>query len=197
MHSSTQYDGEENGCYRLRFHPNPEYPAHSIESRIFHAMSGTLWVDARAKRLTRLEGRVDDNVDFGFGILGRLYKGGWFRLVRVQVSATDWKTESLEVHMNIRALLVKTFARETSEVRGGFVPVPAGMHLAQGLALLNQSQVQAEAQTRSQRASRRRQRPACPGGPVPCVRRLLRYSDCPEIEHKWLRKIKASPSFRR
>ncbi len=144
-----EYDGEENGCYRLRFHPNPDYAAHSIEARIFHAMSGTLWVDARAKRLARLEGRVDDNVDFGFGILGRLYKGGWFRLVRTQVSATDWKTESLEVHMNIRALLVKTFARETSEMRGGFLPVPAGLHLAQGLALLNQPQAQAEVQPRS------------------------------------------------
>jgi hypothetical protein len=144
-----EYDGEENDCYRLRFHPNPDYAAHSIEARIFHAMSGTLWVDAQAKRLARLEGRVDDNVDFGFGILGRLYKGGWFRLVRSQVSATDWKTENLEVHMYIRALLVKTFARETSEMRGGFVPVPAGMHLAQGLALLKQSQVQAEVQTRS------------------------------------------------
>jgi hypothetical protein len=144
-----EYDGEENGCYRLRFHPNPDYAAHSIEARIFHAMSGTLWVDARAKRLARLEGRVDENVDFGFGILGRLYKGGWFRLVRTQVSATDWKTESLEVHVNIRALLVKTFARETSEMRGGFMPVPAGMHLAQGMALLNQSQVQSEVQVRS------------------------------------------------
>ena len=143
-----EYDGEENGCHRLRFHPNPDYAASSIEARIFHAMSGTIWLDTRAKRLARLEGRVDENVDFGFGILGRLYKGGWFRLVRVQASATDWKTESLEVHMNIRALLVKTFARETSEVRGGFVPIPAGIHLAQGLALLNQSQIQAEAQSR-------------------------------------------------
>jgi hypothetical protein len=56
--------------------------------------------------------------------------------VRVQVSATEWKTASLEVHMNIRALLVKTFARETSEVRGGFEPVPVGMTLEQGMAVL-------------------------------------------------------------
>ena len=132
-----EYDGEDNGCARLKFHPNPDYPAQSIEARIFHAMSGTLWVDERAKRLARLDGRVDDNVDFGFGILGRLYKGGWFKLARVQVSPTDWKTESLEVHMNIRALLVKTFAKETSEVRGGFEPVPTGMTLAQGMELLN------------------------------------------------------------
>jgi len=131
--------------FSLFCRPNPEYSTHTIEARIFHAMSGTLWVDARARRLARLEGSIDDNVDFGFGLLGRLYKGGWFRLVRTQVSATDWKTESLEVHMNIRALLVKTFARETSEVRSGFVQVPAGIHLAQGLALLNEPRLQAEA----------------------------------------------------
>ena len=141
-----EYDGEENGSWRLRFRPNPDYPAERIEARIFHAMSGRLWVDAQEKRLARLEGQVGENVDFGFGILGRLYKGGWFRLVRMQVSATDWKTESLEVHMNIRALLVKTFARETSEMRGGFEAVPAGLSLAQGLALL--SQVGATAQNR-------------------------------------------------
>ena len=140
-----EYDGEENGCYRLRFHPNPNYTARTIEARIFHAMSGKLWVDARFKRLARLEGRVEENVDFCFGILGRLYQGGWFRLERVQVSPTDWKTKSLEVHMNIRALLVKNFARETSETRGGFAPVPAGMSLALGLALLEKEQAQFEA----------------------------------------------------
>lgn len=139
------YDGEENGYHRLLFHPNRADVASSIEARVFHSMSGTLWVDAKAKRLVRLEGHVDENVDFGFGILGRLYKGGWFRLVRVQVSPTDWKTSSLEVHMNLRALLVKTFARETSEARGGFKPVPSGISLIQGLKLLNQSTQRSEA----------------------------------------------------
>ncbi len=135
-----EYDGEENGCHRLRFRPNPDYPAHSIEARIFHAMSGELWVDARYKRMARLDGHLEENVDFGYGILGRLYKGGWFRLDRTQVSAADWKTERLEVHMNGRAMLFKTIARETSEVRGGFAPVPAGMSLSQGLFLIGQPQ---------------------------------------------------------
>jgi hypothetical protein len=134
------YDGQENGCYRLRFRPNPSYPTHSTEGRVFHAMSGTVWVDGRYKRLAGLEGRISENVDFGFGLLGRLYKGGWFRLERVRVSATDWKTERLEMHMNIRALLITSFSRETSETRGGFTQVPAGMSVAQGIAMLEQSQ---------------------------------------------------------
>jgi hypothetical protein len=131
--------GEENGLRHLRFRPNPNYPPHSIEARIFHAMTGDLWVDERMKRMAQLKGQLQDNVDFGFGILGRLYKGGWFELQRTQVSTTDWKTERLEVHMNGRAMLFKTIARETSEVRGGFAEVPAAMDLAQGMHLLNET----------------------------------------------------------
>lgn len=142
------YAGEENGCYKLTFRPNPDYPARTIEARIFHAMGGTLWVDARMKRLARLDARVQDNLDFGYGILGRLYKGGWFQLERSQVSANDWKTARLEVHMMGRALLVKSFAKETSEVRGGFAPVPAGMNLAQGMAMLQQTVAQKPATTK-------------------------------------------------
>jgi len=131
--------GEENGSRHLRFHPNPAYPAHSIEARVFHAMCGELWISTRYKRLARLDGHLEANLDFGYGILGRIYKDGWFSLQRSQVSLTDWKTERLEVHMDGRAMLFKTIARETSEHRGGFVPVPARMNLTQGLALLNQA----------------------------------------------------------
>jgi len=134
------YDTCENGSVRLRFRPNPAYPSHSIESRIFHTMSGVLTVDLRYKRLAALQGHIDQNIDFGFGILGRIYKGGWFKLDRVRVSPTDWKTDQLEVHLNIRALLVTSFARETSETRGEFEPVPYGMSAAQGVALLESNQ---------------------------------------------------------
>ncbi|MGO9319100.1 MAG: hypothetical protein ACLPXT_09460 [Terracidiphilus sp.] len=135
-----EYAGEENGCYRLRFRPNPDYPARSIEARIFHAMSGELWVSSRYKRLARLDGHLVENVDIGYGILGRLYQGGWFQLQRTRVSATDWKTERLEVHMRGRAMLFKTIARETSEIRSGFSPVPAGISLGQGVSMLYQGE---------------------------------------------------------
>jgi hypothetical protein len=142
-----QYEADENGCQRLSFRPNPHYSVHSIEARVLHAMSGTLWIDARMKRVVRVDGHVEENLDFGYGILGRLYKGGWFQLERTQVSPTEWKTDRLEVHLLGRALLVRSFTRETSEVRGGFAPVPPGMDIAQGLALLQQSETQAKTQT--------------------------------------------------
>jgi hypothetical protein len=133
-----EYAGDENGRHRLRYRPNPSYVPKSMEARVVHAMSGEMWVDARLKRLVRMDGRLEDNVDFGFGMLGRLNKGGWFGLQRTQVSATEWKTERLEVHVTGRAV-IKTISRETSEVRGGFATVPAGMNLAQGVRMLQQS----------------------------------------------------------
>jgi hypothetical protein len=135
-----EYAGEENGCYRLRFHPNPDYSAHSIEARIFHAMSGELWVNAKYKRMARLDGRLNQDVSFGFGILGRLYQGGWFSLQRTQVSSTDWKTERFELHMNGRAILFKIITQEFSELRSGFSPVTARLDLIKGAALLYQLQ---------------------------------------------------------
>jgi YD repeat-containing protein len=133
-----EYAGEENGCYRLRFHPNPEYSAHSVEARIIHAMSGELWVSATYKRLVRLDGRLNQDVSFGFGILGRLYQGGWFSLQRTQVSSTDWKTERFELHMNGRAILFKIITQEISELRSGFTPVAARLDLVKGAVLLYQ-----------------------------------------------------------
>lgn len=142
----------ECGCYHMRFHPNPNYPAHSIEARIFHAMAGDLWISVDQKRLVRLDGKLQENVDFGYGILGRLYQGGWFQLERTHVGASpsgagDWKTQRLEVHMNGRAMLFKTIARETSEVRGGFEPVPAGLSLAQAAAIVRRTAVAPTAQS--------------------------------------------------
>jgi hypothetical protein len=102
-------------------------------------MAGDLWIDARMKRLARLEGHLAENVDFAFGLLGRVEKGGWFRIQRVQVSSAEWKTQRMELHLSGRAMLFKTIARDTNEVRGGFAAVPAGLNLAQGMRILEQS----------------------------------------------------------
>jgi hypothetical protein len=131
--------GEDNGCRHLRFRPNPAFQAHTIQSRIFHAMNGELWIDTRVKRLLRLEGKLDADLDFGFGLLGHVDKGSWFQMQRVQVSATEWKTEQLEIHVSGRAMLFNTIARDTSELRGGFSSVPAGLDLAGGMRLLEQT----------------------------------------------------------
>ena len=40
-------------------------------------MIGEIWIDPVHQRVVRLEGHLQQDVDFGWGILGRLNKGGW------------------------------------------------------------------------------------------------------------------------
>jgi len=131
--------GIENDCRRLRYTPNPKYSTHSMEARVFHQLSGELWIDLRMKRIRRFDGRLDDNVDFAFGMLGRISKGSWFSMTRAQVSAKEWKTDHFESHVNGRALLFKTIAHDITEARGGFEAVPPAMSLEQGLKVLEET----------------------------------------------------------
>lgn len=130
--------GEQNGIRHLRFRPNPAYSAHTLEARVFHSVTGELWIDARMKRMTRIQGRLDQDLNFGFGLLGRVNRGSWFRMERRQVSPTEWKTAELAIHMSGRAAIFKTIAHDTDEIRGGFTRVPADWTVAQSVRLLEQ-----------------------------------------------------------
>jgi hypothetical protein len=46
---------------------------------------------------------------------------------------------ALEVHIRGRAVLFKCLDRDTSQLRGGFAPEPAGLTLSQGVHLLAES----------------------------------------------------------
>ena len=73
-------------------------------------------------------------------LLGRYRQaGGWSQMQRVQVSATEWKTEQLEIHISGRAMIFNTIGRDTSELRGGFSSVPPGLDLAGGMRLPEQT----------------------------------------------------------
>lgn len=137
-----EYASEENGNLHLNFRPNPNFHPQTIEARIFHAMQGSIWISRSMKHLVKLQGTLVDDVEFGFGLLGRLNKGGWFDLERVQVSATDWKTTVLEVHMTGKAIFLKTISKDTQEVRSGFRSIPRDMTLAQAKSLLDKEEAQ-------------------------------------------------------
>ena len=61
---------------KFTFRPNRNFNPQDLETQVLTAMTGYIWIDMRAKRVTRLEGRLERDVSFGWGILGRLDKGG-------------------------------------------------------------------------------------------------------------------------
>ncbi len=102
-------------------------------------MAGTVWINAREKRLSRLEGQLVANVDFGYGLLGRLDKGGSFEMERVEVVPGNWKTRVLDVHITGHVILLKSIGKDQTERRSDFRQVPANLTLEAAEAMLEES----------------------------------------------------------
>jgi hypothetical protein len=131
-----QYAGWDRSYVRLNFRPDPAFVAPTQESKAFQSMAGTILIDPEQKRLVQLSGRLIENVDFGFGILGRLAKGGTFKLERTQVSSSHWKTHLVDIHVDGRMLLFKTINKQQHETRSDFEPAPKDLDVRQAEALL-------------------------------------------------------------
>ena len=48
------YDGADDGNLRLSFRPNPAYNPPTYETRVYHALSGQIWIQPQQKRLAKL-----------------------------------------------------------------------------------------------------------------------------------------------
>lgn len=124
-------DGREGKSIRLRFRPNPMYRPPSSEAKVFHHMEGELLIDAEQIRLARLSGTLVSEVDFGFGILGKLEKGGSFEVVQSEVAPRDWEVSRLDVHITGRALFFHEIGEQQHEVRTQFQSVPPDLSLTE------------------------------------------------------------------
>ncbi len=130
-----QYDGWEGSHLRLSFRSDPTFMPSTMESKPLQCMAGTILVDPQQKRLVRVSGHLVDNVNFGFGILGRLAKGGTFEIERTQVSSAHWKTRLVDVHVSGGMLLFKTIDKQQHETRSGFESVSKDLDVKQAAEL--------------------------------------------------------------
>lgn len=131
-----RYDGWDGAYVRLSFWPDPAFVPPTMESKALQSMAGTILVDPQQKRLAHIDGHLLENVDFGFGLLGRLAKGGTFEIERTQVSSSHWKTHLLDINVSGRMLLFKTISKQQHETRSDFEPVSSDLDLKQAEQLL-------------------------------------------------------------
>jgi hypothetical protein len=149
-----EYDGPPDGSgdlLRMKFHPNPDFKPPTFEARIFHSLAGTLLISRRQKRMLHFQGQIMDRVDFGWGLLGHIEKGGTFEIQRRSVNGTHWKTELVDVNLEGKVVLFKTLSQHQHEVRSGFKAVPLDITLPQARAILDR--VASEKAQGSQRGS--------------------------------------------
>ena len=138
------YAGTERGpngdeLVHLTFKPNPNFSPPNHETRVYQGMAGDVLIDRKAMRIARIDGTLFKDVDFGWGILGKLSKGGKFFIEQRDVGGGRWETvrETLEFHGKI--LMIKPLTIWSTETATDFRPVPANITTAQALELLHKS----------------------------------------------------------
>ena len=128
-------DSTSGALERFTFNPNPQFSPPDLETQLLTEMTGEILIDRARERVTRLEGHLESDVDFGWGILGRLNKGGWIRIDQADVAGDQWRTVHFQMQMSGR-VFIRTRVFDTIEDQTQFTPVPVGMSYQQAIEML-------------------------------------------------------------
>jgi hypothetical protein len=128
--------GRDGDTLKLRFRPDPDYQPQSREESVYTGMAGELWLNVPQQRLRKIDAHLFHDVDFGWGILGRLYKGGSFMVEQEQVDGTHWDSTVMKLDLTGKAMLFKSLVYQEQEYESDFRRLPDHLNMAQGADIL-------------------------------------------------------------
>lgn len=120
---------------KFSFKPNPHFDPPDLETGVLTAMAGEIWIDAAQERVVRLAGSLQQDKDFGLGILGELDKGGWIEIDQADVGGRQWRIVHLKLVMNGRVLFKAKNSNSVQEY-SQFVPLPGDVSYRQAIEML-------------------------------------------------------------
>lgn len=109
----------------LNFRPNPDFDPPDMQSRVMGIMAGQLIIAKDGHRIRTLRGRLTDDVRIGWGILGKLDRGGTFDVERRLVGEGHWQITETHVHIGGHALLFHTIGQQEDDVKTEWKPSTA------------------------------------------------------------------------
>ncbi len=124
---------------RIKFTPRPAFDPPSRETMVFTGMQGELLIEENSRRLAKIDGTLFRDVNFGWGFLGRLYKGGHFLVEQSEVAPSHWEATKMILHFEGKALMLKSIHIDDNETSWDFRPVPP-MSVEQALDFLAHGQ---------------------------------------------------------
>src|SRR6266567_1732774 len=92
---------------RVKFWPNPNYEPPSRVEQVLTGMRGHLLIDSNASRIAEIDGALEKDVSFGWGILGHLDRGGRFLVRQADVGNHQWEITHMELAFTGKILWVK------------------------------------------------------------------------------------------
>jgi hypothetical protein len=133
-----KFESETPETITLSFKPDPNFHPPDMEARVMGEMEGQLIVDKGQHRIKTMKGQLSEDVNIGFGILGKLRKAGTFNVERRQIAPGLWQITETHVHIDGKALFFKSIGQQQDEVKSKFTLVPAGTTLEQAVGLLRE-----------------------------------------------------------
>lgn len=138
---SYEYAGKDGDLIKLTFKPNPRFRAATREAEVFHHMTGELVIDGKRMRLSELRGRLVSRVNFGYGLLGHLNKGGTFNVKQGMVTTDHWDMTLLDTELTGKALFFKTISVREKLIESAYQRVSDSLTLEQAAQLLEKNPV--------------------------------------------------------
>jgi hypothetical protein len=138
-YAGTQPGPNGHELVHLTFKPNPNFTPPNHETRVYEGMQGDMLIDRNAMRIAKIDGTLFKDVDFGWGILGRLYKGGKFYIEQRDVGGGRWELVRETLDFSGKILIIKSLTIYSTETATDFRPVPSNLTVAQALELLHKN----------------------------------------------------------
>jgi hypothetical protein len=127
--------GPGGPVHKFTFRPDPRFDPPDMETQALTAMSGELWIDVGQERVTRLEGHLQQDTDYAWGILGKLNKGGWIVMEQADMGGHQWRIARFQINMSLR-ILFKLKSFDTVEEMSQYQAVPPGIGYRQAIQML-------------------------------------------------------------
>lgn len=118
-------DSPSGPCYRLSMKPNPNFNPPDRQAEVLHGMAGELWIDQKQERMVRLNVHLIADVEFGWGIFGKLFKGGTIYVEQQDVGMDHWEQNLMRLGLRGTILMFHSLTIDTTETESDFEPVPA------------------------------------------------------------------------
>ena len=131
---------EGDQLVRLKFRPNPSYSPPSPVEQALEGMQGYILIDPKARRIARIDGTLFKEVSFGWGIFGRLDKGGTFLVQQADAGDGHWNITQMTLKLTGKILLLKSLNLTSDEVFDDFQRMPDNLPFAQAVSLLQTEQ---------------------------------------------------------
>jgi hypothetical protein len=129
-------EGPNGPCYRFQFKPNPAFTPPDREGEVYHGMVGELWVDKGQLRLAKIDAHLISDVNFGWGVLGKLYKGGSILVENADVGLNHWETVHMKLNLQGKILMMKSVDFSTTETFTDFEVQPEELSYQQAIQML-------------------------------------------------------------